>query len=501
MLLACQHQVRFPDCEGCRFSTPAPYELPRLTSTGLIQGIARPGTKSSGATSPRPRAPPSLGARAYRAPAFSMSRFFRFSRIRPSELYRERLRQMRRAASLSLALLPGIAVLLLLGGRFLPRGTQAASSGDAELRTPSTFAALPSPAPEGASAAGARQRQTPRPSLGYPFPTPLTSSPQPQSQPQTPSRPPLEGSRLAERPPQPVENAAAELRENVPTAELQSARASASEPPLPDTALSELLSLAPAPSPTESPSPSPSPQEFPSRRGGLNRRSLPRPPPGRRSSTPPELHGLHGLHARCNLRQSPQRGTSPAAAQGASSEPQLLLLRHRPAAPTKPRTPRPATARPRRRPTPLPCAPGITEARSSSSSRSGRTDGPGASASCAPPGGRSSTARRATGFWHTELYPAVRDGRRVRQPRAHEHPLRGALSAAFSPSSQAIVLAIRPRLCTMRARMTPEANRKRQQPYVNKLYLKDGAGVLLTLAAIIIVLLGLQQARSVVVPS
>lgn len=52
----------------------------------------------------------------------------------------------------------------------------------------------------------------------------------------------------------------------------------------------------------------------------------------------------------------------------------------------------------------------------------------------------------------------------------------------------------------MRARMTPEANRKRQQPYVNKLYLKDGAGVLLTLAAIIIVLLGLQQARSVVVP-
>ena len=55
-------------------------------------------------------------------------------------------------------------------------------------------------------------------------------------------------------------------------------------------------------------------------------------------------------------------------------------------------------------------------------------------------------------------------------------------------------------LCTMRARMTPEANRKRQQPYVNKLYLKDGAGVLLTLAAIIIVLLGLQQARSVVVP-
>ena len=52
----------------------------------------------------------------------------------------------------------------------------------------------------------------------------------------------------------------------------------------------------------------------------------------------------------------------------------------------------------------------------------------------------------------------------------------------------------------MRARMTPEANRKRQQPYVNKLYLKDGAGVLLTLAAIIIVLLGLQRARSVVVP-
>lgn len=52
----------------------------------------------------------------------------------------------------------------------------------------------------------------------------------------------------------------------------------------------------------------------------------------------------------------------------------------------------------------------------------------------------------------------------------------------------------------MRARMTPEANRKRQHPYVNKLYLKDGAGVLLTLAAIIIVLLGLQQARSVVVP-
>lgn len=52
----------------------------------------------------------------------------------------------------------------------------------------------------------------------------------------------------------------------------------------------------------------------------------------------------------------------------------------------------------------------------------------------------------------------------------------------------------------MRARMTPEANRKRTQPFANKLYLKDGAGVLLTLAAIIIVLLGLQQARSVVVP-
>ena len=27
VLLACQHQVRFPDCEGCRFSTPAPYEI------------------------------------------------------------------------------------------------------------------------------------------------------------------------------------------------------------------------------------------------------------------------------------------------------------------------------------------------------------------------------------------------------------------------------------------------------------------------------------------
>lgn len=48
--------------------------------------------------------------------------------------------------------------------------------------------------------------------------------------------------------------------------------------------------------------------------------------------------------------------------------------------------------------------------------------------------------------------------------------------------------------------MIPEDNRKRSQPYTNRLYLKDGAGVVLTLAAIIIILLGLQQASSVVVP-
>ncbi len=251
-----------------------------------------------------------------------MSRFFRFSRIRPSELYRERLRQMRRAASLSLALLPGIAVLLLLGGRFLPRGTQAASSGDAELRTPSTFAALPSPAPEGASAAGAAAANSAALSR-LPLPDAadiLPPTPEPASDALTA---PLEGSRLAERPPQPVENAAAELRENVPTAELQSARASASEPPLPDTALSELLSLAPAPSPTESPEPAPTPADTsapaePSEPTGRAQppQSAATSPPGRRSSTR-RSSTASTTSASSDSRRS--RGTSPSAAQGASS--------------------------------------------------------------------------------------------------------------------------------------------------------------------------------------
>lgn len=251
-----------------------------------------------------------------------MSRFFRFSRIRPAELYRERLRQMRRAASLSLALLPGIAVLLLLGGRFLPRGTQAASSGDAELRTPSTFAALPSPAPEGASAAGAAAANSAALSR-LPLPDAadiLPPTPEPASDALTA---PLEGSRLAERPPQPVENAAAELRENVPTAELQSARASASEPPLPDTALSELLSLAPAPSPTESPEPEPTPADTsapaePSEPTGRAQppQSAATSPPGRRSSTR-RSSTASTTSASSDSRRS--RGTSPAAAQGASS--------------------------------------------------------------------------------------------------------------------------------------------------------------------------------------
>lgn len=251
-----------------------------------------------------------------------MSRFFRFSRIRPSELYRERLRQMRRAASLSLALLPGIAVLLLLGGRFLPRGTQAASSGDAELRTPSTFAALPSPAPEGASAAGAAAANSAALSR-LPLPDAadiLPPTPEPASDALTA---PLEGSRLAERPPQPVENAAAELRENVPTAELQSARASASEPPLPDTALSELLSLAPAPSPTESPEPEPTPADTsapaePSEPTGRAQppQSAATSPPGRRSSTR-RSSTASTTSASSDCRRS--RGTSPSAAQGASS--------------------------------------------------------------------------------------------------------------------------------------------------------------------------------------
>ena len=251
-----------------------------------------------------------------------MSRFFRFSRIRPSELYRERLRQMRRAASLSLALLPGIAVLLLLGGRFLPRGTQAAPSGDAELRTPSTFAALPSPAPEGASAAGAAAANSAALSR-LPLPDAadiLPPTPEPASDALTA---PLEGSRLAERPPQPVENAAAELRENVPTAELQSARASASEPPLPDTALSELLSLAPAPSPTESPEPEPTPADTsapaePSEPTGRAQppQSAATSPPGRRSSTR-RSSTASTTSASSDSRRS--RGTSPSAAQGASS--------------------------------------------------------------------------------------------------------------------------------------------------------------------------------------
>lgn len=245
-----------------------------------------------------------------------MSRFFRFSRIRPSELYRERLRQMRRAASLSLALLPGIAVLLLLGSRFLPRGTQAASSGDAELRTPSTFAALPSPAPEGASAAGAAAANSAALSR-LPLPDAadiLPPTPEPASDALTA---PLEGSRLAERPPQPVENAAAELRENVPTAELQSARASASEPPLPDTALSELLSLAPAPSPTESPQSESEPAGVsePTRRAQPPQ-SAATSPPGRRSSTR-RSSTVSTPAATSDSRRS--RGTSPAAAQGASS--------------------------------------------------------------------------------------------------------------------------------------------------------------------------------------
>ena len=245
-----------------------------------------------------------------------MSRFFRFSCIRPSELYRERLRQMRRAASLSLALLPGIAVLLLLGGRFLPRGTQAASSGDAELRTPSTFAALPSPAPEGASAAGAAAANSAALSR-LPLPDAadiLPPTPEPASDALTA---PLQGSRLAERPPQPVENAAAELRENVPTAELQSARASASEPPLPDTALSELLSLAPAPSPTESPQSESEPAGVsePTRRAQPPQ-SAATSPPGRRSSTR-RRSTASTTSASSDSRRS--RGTSPAAAQGASS--------------------------------------------------------------------------------------------------------------------------------------------------------------------------------------
>lgn len=245
-----------------------------------------------------------------------MSRFFRFSRIRPSELYRERLRQMRRAASLSLAMLPGIAVLLLLGGRFLPHGTQAASSGDAELRTPSTFAALPSPAPEGASAAGAAAANSAALSR-LPLPDAadiLPPTPEPASDALTA---PLEGSRLAERPPQPVENAAAELRENVPTAELQSARASASEPPLPDTALSELLSLAPAPSPTESPQSESEPAGVSEPTGRAQPpQSAATSPPGRRSSTR-RISTASTTSATSDSRRS--RGTSPAAAQGASS--------------------------------------------------------------------------------------------------------------------------------------------------------------------------------------
>lgn len=245
-----------------------------------------------------------------------MSRFFRFSRIRPSELYRERLRQMRRAATLSFALLPGIAALLLLGGRFLPHGTQAASSGDAELRTPSTFAALPAPAPEGASAAGAAAANSAALSR-LPLPDAadiLPPTPEPASDALTA---PLEGSRLAERPPQPVENAAAELRENVPTAELQSARASASEPPLPDTALSELLSLAPAPSPTESPQSESEPAGVsePTRRAQPPQ-SAATSPPGRRSSTR-RISTASTTSASSDSRRS--RGTSPAAAQGASS--------------------------------------------------------------------------------------------------------------------------------------------------------------------------------------
>lgn len=248
-----------------------------------------------------------------------MSRFFRFSRIRPSELNRERLRQMRRAASLSLALLPGIAVLLLLGGRFLPRGTQAASSGDAELRTPSTFAALPSPAPEGASAAGAAAANSAALSR-LPLPDAadiLPPTPEPASDALTA---PLEGSRLAERPSLPIENAAAELRENVPTAELQSARASASEPPLPDTALSELLSLAPAPSPTESPQSESEPAGVsePTRRAQPPQ-SAATSPPGRRSSTrrSSTVSTVSTPAATSDSRRS--RGTSPSAAQGASS--------------------------------------------------------------------------------------------------------------------------------------------------------------------------------------
>ena len=184
-----------------------------------------------------------------------MSRFFRFSRIRPAELYRERLRQMRRAATLSFALLPGIAALLLLGGRFLPRGAQAASSGDAELRNPTAFAARPAPKPEDASSAEAAAAISSSPSR---LPCPLlpdAASPLPPP-PATDSGDltvPLESSLLAERPSLPVENAATAHNENALASELLSTRASASAPPLPDAALADLLSLAPAPAPTESP--------------------------------------------------------------------------------------------------------------------------------------------------------------------------------------------------------------------------------------------------------
>lgn len=222
-----------------------------------------------------------------------MSRFFRFSRIRPAELYRERLRQMRRAATLSFALLPGIAALLLLGGRFLPRGAQAASSGDAELRNPTAFATRPAPASGGASSAGAaaansaalsRLPQLPLPdSANFLPPHPATASDALSS--------PLEGGRLAELPPLPVENAAAEPQ----TYETRNAETNDSEPPLPDAALAELLSLAPAPAPTESPEPETKPAAD-SSPSGKPESATSSSSDGRRST-----------------------GTSPAAAQGASS--------------------------------------------------------------------------------------------------------------------------------------------------------------------------------------
>lgn len=207
-----------------------------------------------------------------------MSRFFRFSRIRPAQLYRERVRQLRRAASLSLALLPLIAALLLSGGRLLPRGEKTTQNGDSAIRNRTALAAYATYAPHTVTSAAQApsgnaenpNRDTFRAPSGAPSaPTsaPSSAAHRIHSSPEAPTPPPAEpsASQLSLAPHRaagiPPHLSCPEL----PVAEHISALTDTEPLPLSESAQDSLLTLAPAPTETKfaSREPHPAPIEPP----------------------------------------------------------------------------------------------------------------------------------------------------------------------------------------------------------------------------------------------